>query len=250
MPRNPNMIQKSTADLPFSRSCGWTPEAVAALIDHTNLKPYATREDFEKLCDEARRYGFKSVAINSYPVQLCRELLRGSPVMTGAAISFPLGQMTIRAKVSEAECAVADGCQEFDYVLNVGKLKEHDYLYIEEEMRSMVSVARKAGICCKVIFETCFLTKEEIIRASEIASRVKPDFVKTSTGFGTGGATPENVSLMKQHAGPDVQVKAAGGIRSWSDARVMLEAGATRLGTSSGVQIIEELRRLSGVENR
>lgn len=224
----------------------WTTEQVAGMIDHTNLKAYATRADFRKLCDEARQYGFKSVAINTYPVKLCREMLAGSGVLTGAAIAFPLGQMTIATKAAEAENAIADGCQEFDYVLNVGKLKEHDYAYIEEEMRAMVRVARKAGICCKVIFETCYLTEEEIIEAAKIASRVRPDFVKTSTGFGTAGARPEHVALMRRYAGPEVQVKAAGGIRSWAEARAMLEAGATRLGTSSGIRIIEELQKETG----
>ena len=193
----------------------WTKEQVAAMIDHTNLKAYATKADFQKLCDEARTYGFKSVAINTYPVSICRKMLEGSGVLTGAAIAFPLGQTTIATKVAEAENAVADGC----------------------------AVARKAGICCKVIFETCYLTEEEIIQAAVIASRVKPDFVKTSTGFGTAGAKAEHVRLMKQYAGPDVQVKAAGGIRSWADAKAMLEAGATRLGTSSGIRIMEEIQQ-------
>lgn len=217
-------------------------KTVAAMIDHTNLKAFATRADFQKLCDEAREYGFKSVAINTYPVKMCREMLTGSEVLTGAAVGFPLGQTTIATKVAEAENAIADGCQEFDYVLNVGKLKEHDYAYIEEEMTAMVAAARKAGICCKVIFETCYLTWEEIIEAAKIAARVKPDFVKTSTGFGTAGATAEYVALMKEYAGPEVQVKAAGGIRSWESAKAMIEAGATRLGTSSGIQIIEEMK--------
>lgn len=215
---------------------------VAAMVDHTNLKPYATRADFQKLCDEARAYGFKSVAINTYPVRMCREMLQGSDVLTGAAVGFPLGQMTIEAKVAEAEDAVKNGCQEFDYVCNVGRVKEHDFDYLAREMAAMVAVARKAGICCKVIFETCYLTEDEIIELAKVAARVKPDFVKTSTGFGTAGATPEHVALMKRFAGPDVQVKAAGGIRSWAAARAMIEAGATRLGTSSGIKIIEEMR--------
>jgi len=219
-----------------------TVRQVASMIDHTNLKAFATKEDFVRLCEEAKWYGFKSVAINTYPVALCRELLKDSEVLTGAAVGFPLGQMTIATKAAEAENAVADGCQEFDYVLNIGKLKEHDYAYIEEEMSRMTAVARNAGICCKVIFETCYLTEEEIIEAARIASRVKPDFVKTSTGFGTAGAKPEHVALMKHYAGPDVQVKAAGGIRSWADAKTMIEAGATRLGTSGGVKIIEEMK--------
>ena len=215
---------------------------VAGMVDHTNLKAFAVREDFQLLCDQAKQYGFKSVAINTYPVKMCREMLEGSEVLTGTAVGFPLGQMTIASKVAEASNAVADGCQEFDYVLNVGKVKEHDYAYIEDEMTQMVAVARKAGICAKVIFETCYLTEEEIIEVAKIASRVKPDFVKTSTGFGTAGAKPEHVKLMKEYAGADVQVKAAGGIRSWEDAKAMIEAGATRLGTSSGIKIVEEMK--------
>lgn len=219
-----------------------TIKEVAAMVDHTNLKAFATREDFQKLCDEAKQYGFKSVAINTYPVKMCREMLQGSDVLTGAAVGFPLGQMTIESKVTEASNAVKDGCQEFDYVLNVGKVKEHDYAYIEDEMTQMVAVARKAGICAKVIFETCYLTEEEIIEVAKIASRVKPDFVKTSTGFGTAGAKVEHVRLMKQYAGADVQVKAAGGIRTWEDAKAMIEAGATRLGTSAGIKIVEDMK--------
>jgi len=220
----------------------FTMKEVAAMVDHTNLKAFAVTEDFQKLCDEAKEYGFKSVAINTYPVSICRKMLEGSEVLTGAAIAFPLGQMTIATKVAEAENAIQDGAQEFDYVLNVGKLKEHDYTYIEEEMAQMTAVARKAGICCKVIFETCYLTKEEIIEAAKIASRIKPDFIKTSTGFGTAGATVENVKLMKENCGEDVQVKAAGGIRSWETAKAMIEAGAARLGTSSGIQIMKEMK--------
>ena len=218
-----------------------TIKQVAGMIDHTNLKPFATGNDFARLCAEAKKFGFKSVAINTYPVALCWKLLEGSDVLTGAAISFPLGQMTIKTKAAEAENAIADGCQEFDYVLNVGKVKEHDYAYIEEEMQRMTGIARNAGICCKVIFETCYLTEEEIIEVAKIASHVKPDFVKTSTGFGTAGATPEHVRLMKKYAGPDVQIKAAGGIRTWAAAKAMIEAGATRLGTSSGLKIIAEM---------
>ena len=219
-----------------------TIKEVAQMIDHTNLKSFATKEDFQKLCDEAIKYGFKSVAINTYPVKMCRKMLNGSSVLTGAAIGFPLGQMTIETKVLEASNAIKDGCQEFDYVLNVGKVKEHDYAYIEEEMSQMVALARKANICCKVIFETCYLTDEEIIEVAKIASRVKPDFVKTSTGFGTAGAKVEYVKLMKKYAGSDVEVKAAGGIRTWEDAKAMIEAGATRLGTSAGIKIIEDMK--------
>lgn len=217
---------------------------VAKMIDHTNLKPYATKEDFKKLCDEAKEYGFKSVAINTYPVKMCREFLEDSEVLTGAAIAFPLGQMTIEGKVSEAADAIQNGCQEFDYVLNVGKVKEHDYDYIEREMQAMIDLARANDITAKVIFETCYLTDEEIAEVAKIASKVKPDFIKTSTGFGTDGAKAEHVKLMKENAGEAVAVKAAGGIRSLEDALLMIEAGVTRLGTSSGITIIEEMKEL------
>ena len=220
----------------------WTQYQVARMIDHTNLRAYATQEDFRRLCDEARANHFRSVAINSYPVRMCREMLKGSDVLTGAAIAFPLGQTSMASKAAEVENAISDGCQEFDYVLNVGRLKMHDYAYIEKEMRTLVALARQAQVCCKVIFETCYLTEQEIMDVSRIAADVRPDFVKTSTGFGTAGATPAHVALMKQYAGPDVQVKAAGGIRSWKDALSMLEAGATRPGTSSGLKILADMR--------
>ena len=220
----------------------YTIEQVAGMIDHSNLRASATHDDFVRLCNEAREYGFKSVAINTYPVAFCRAQLEGSDVLTGAAISFPLGQTTIATKVAEAENAVGDGCQEFDYVINVGRAKMHDWTYIEDEMTQMVAVARRAGICAKVIFENCYLEKDEIAQLARIAARVKPDFIKTSTGFGTGGATVEDVEIMKANCGPDVAIKAAGGIRSWKEARALLDAGATRLGTSAGVKIIEEMK--------
>ena len=206
-----------------------TAEKIAGMIDHTNLKAYAMREDFRKLCAEAVRYGFKSVAVNSYPAAMCVEMLKGSGVLTGAAVGFPLGQTSMEMKAAEAGEAIRKGCREFDYVLNIGKLKEQDHAYIEKEMRIMTRLARETGVCCKVIFETCYLTEEEIIAASRIASAVRPDFVKTSTGFGTDGAKEEHVKLMKKYAGGSVQVKAAGGIRDAAAAIRMIEAGAARL---------------------
>ena len=219
----------------------WTQQEVAGMIDHTNLKAFATEADIEKLCGEAAEHRFKSVCVNPVFVKKCRKVLEGSGVLTCTVISFPLGQTTIAEKVSEAEAAVADGCQEFDYVLNVGKMKEHDYAYIEEEMKALTAVARRTGTAVKVILETCYLADDEIAEAAKIASRVKPDFIKTSTGFGTGGATAAHVAIMKAGCGPDVQVKASGGIRSWAEAEVMLEAGATRLGVSAGMKIIGEM---------
>ena len=219
-----------------------TEKELAKMIDHSYLKAFATEAELKKICDEAKQYGFISVAINSVPVKFCADYLKGSEVLTGAAIGFPLGQTCIEIKQAEAAKAVQDGAGEFDYVLNVGKVKEHNWAYIEKEMQTMVAVARKAKICCKVIFEICYLTDDEIIECAKIASRVKPDFVKTSTGFGTGGATVEAVRLMKKYAGPEVQVKAAGGIRTFEDAKAMIEAGATRLGTSKSIDIINGFR--------
>ena len=220
----------------------YTVEQVAGMIDHTNLHAYASEADIKKLCDEAIQYGFKSVAINTYPVKECRKWLEGSNVLTGAALSFPLGQTTIETKVDELKNAIRDGCQEFDYVLNIGKLLDKDYDYIRDEMTQLVTIGREHHITSKVIFETCYLQEEDIIAAARIASEVKPDFIKTSTGFGTAGARVEHVKLMKKYAGKDVQVKAAGGIRTWEAAKAMLDAGATRLGTSSGIKIIEEMK--------
>lgn len=218
-----------------------TRKELASMVDHTNLKAYATKEVFQQLCEEAKAYGFKSVAINSYPVAMCRKMLENSSVLCGAAIGFPLGQTTIAVKAAEVEDAIGHGCQEFDYVCNIGKVKEHDYAYLRKEMECLVGIARKHGVYCKVIFETCYLEEDEIIELAKIAREVEPDFVKTSTGFGCAGATVAHVRLMKQYAGDKVQVKAAGGIRDLKTALAMIEAGATRLGTSSGIKICDEL---------
>ncbi len=217
-------------------------KTLAGMIDHTNLKAFATEKDFEKLCQEAKEYHFAMVAINPYPVAFCKSILKGTGVHVGAAIAFPLGQTDIESKVAETLQAISDGADEIDYVLNVGKLKEGNTEYIRKEMQAITSVCRERGIICKVIFENCYLTKEEIRLAAEIAKEVRPDFIKTSTGFGTSGATYEDVKLMKDTVGDLVKVKAAGGIRSLEDALKMIEAGAERIGTSSGIKIIEELR--------
>ncbi len=219
---------------------------LAQMIDHTLLKPYATEDDLRKILEECKQYHFKMAAINSGVTAFCKAVLAGSGVHTGAAISFPLGTNTIEAKLYETEDAIRNGADEIDYVLNIARLKMGDTAYIEDEMKQMTHLCHKHGILIKVIFENCYLTKEEIRTAAEIAARVKPDFIKTSTGFGTGGATAEDVALMKQTVGDAVQVKAAGGIRNLDDALKMIEAGATRLGTSHGVDIIEEFRKRQG----
>lgn len=217
-----------------------TREQLAGMMDHTFLKAYATDADFEKLCGEAKENGFAMVAINSVPVKLCKKLLEGTKVHVGAAISFPLGQTAIETKAFETEKAIADGADEIDYVLNIGELKMGNDDYIRKEMEIIVEICRKHQVLSKVIFENCYLTKEEIKRAALIAKEVKPDFIKTSTGFGTSGATAEDVRLMKETVGEEVKVKAAGGIRDWETCRQMIDAGAERIGTSNSIKICEE----------
>lgn len=213
---------------------------LAQMVDHTQLRAYAVTEDFEKLCKEAADYGFKMVAINSYPVKLCSKLLEGTGVHVGAAIGFPLGQTTIENKVHETKQAIEEGADEIDYVINIGRLKEKDYDYIEREMTEIVKVCRENNVLSKVIFENCYLKDDEKIKVSEIAVKVKPDFIKTSTGFGTGGATLEDVKLMKSVVKDEVKVKAAGGIRDLDTFLKMAEAGAERIGTSAGIEIMNE----------
>ena len=225
-----------------------TAEKLAKYFDQTLLKAYASDADFKAFCEESAKYGFKMVAINSVPVKKCKKYLEGSDVLVGAAIGFPLGQTTIENKVRETEQAIEDGADEIDYVINIGELKSGNLAYIEDEMRRIVAVCRKNGKTIKVIFENCYLTNEEKIALCKIALKVKPDFVKTSTGFGTPaegvavGATVEDVRLMKSIVGDEIKVKAAGGVRTLADALAMIEAGAERIGTSAGVKIVEEFK--------
>lgn len=214
---------------------------VAQLIDHTQLKAFATVDDFKKLCDEAKENNFMMVAINSYPVKMCKSYLSETKVHVGAAISFPLGQTTIEVKVFETEKAIKEGADEIDYVINIERLKAKDYDYIKREMTEIVTLCKKHSVISKVIFENCYLTNDEKIKLCEIAKEVLPDFIKTSTGFGTGGATVEDVKLMKSIVGDKVKVKAAGGIRDLKTLLAMVEAGAERIGTSAGVEILKEL---------
>lgn len=220
-----------------------TEQSLAALFDHTFLKAYATQEDFKKLCEEAKTIGAAMVAINSSPVSYCKELLKDTNVHVGAAISFPLGQTPLEVKLMETETAIQHGADEIDYVINIGEAKMHHWDYIEEEMQKMSDLCHKHNVPCKVIFENCYLEKDEIKKLAQIAKEVKPDYIKTSTGFGTGGATVEDVILMKEIVGDDVKVKAAGGIRDWATCKAMIEAGAQRIGTSSSLKILEEFRK-------
>ena len=208
-----------------------TPAELAAYFDHTQLRAYAQRKDFEKLCAEAREYGFAMVAINPAPVSLCKDLLAGTSVHVGAAIGFPLGQSTPQVKKYEA----VD-------VINITQLKDKNYDFIEHEMAGIVEECRSAGAISKVIFENCYLTEEEKRALCSIAREVRPDFIKTSTGFGTGGATFEDVSLMKKCVGDEVKIKAAGGIRTLDTALRMIELGVSRIGSTASVSIVEELK--------
>ena len=220
---------------------------LAKMIDQNLLKPYATDEDLLKHCEEVKKYNFKTAAINNAPVEICKDVFLGTDILCDAAISFPLGQSTIETKVFEAQDVINKGAGEVDYVVNIGKLKSKDYEYIKEEMTRMVEVCHKNNVICKVIFENCYLSDDEKRKLCEIALEVKPDYIKTSTGFGTGGATIEDVKLMKSIVGDNIKIKAAGGIRNIKQALEFIEAGASRIGTSSGPQIIDEYKEMLNV---
>lgn len=205
-------------------------------IDHTLLKPDATQEMIEKLCQEAREHDFMSVCVNPYWVKRSAELLAGSDVKVCTVIGFPLGASTIESKAAETRNAIANGATEVDMVLNVGALKSGD---LETVKKDIVAVKQAAGdILLKVILETCLLTEEEKVVACKLSVEAGADYVKTSTGFSTGGATVEDIALMRKTVGPNVGVKASGGVRDGEAAIAMIEAGASRVGTSSGVSIV------------
>ena len=217
-----------------------TPAALARLIDHTLTRAGATIQDIEKLCVEAREHKFHSVSVNGSWVVAARHFLDGSEVKVGCAVSFPLGAMSGDAKRFETEAAIDDGATEIDVVLNLGRLKAGDDKYVLRELRDVVEAADEWPV--KVILETCLLTREEKIRACQLVVESGARFVKTSTGFSTGGATVEDVKLMRETVGPKFGVKASGGIRDTKTALAMIEAGATRLGTSASVAILEDLK--------
>lgn len=215
-------------------------DQLAQYFDHTQLKAFATQADFEKLCEESRKYHFRMVAINPAPVRECKRLLQGTDIHVGAAVGFPLGQTTMECKLAETIEAISSGADEIDYVINVGRLKDKHYDFIAKEMATIVDACRERGVISKVIFENCYLTREEKIAMCDIAREVRPDFIKTSTGFGTGGATEEDVCLMVERTQGLVKVKAAGGIRTLDDARRMISLGVSRIGSTASVKIMEE----------
>ena len=210
--------------------------SVNKLIDHTLLKAFATDADIQKICDEAKQYNFKSVCVNPANIEYAKKALEGSEVLVCTVIGFPLGANTIEVKVFETKDAILKGADEIDMVINVGKAKQHEYDYIEKEISEVVKASE--GKTVKVIIETCYLTDEEKKEVCIRATNAKATFVKTSTGFGTGGATPEDVKLMKASISDDMFVKASGGVRNYDDLKMMVEAGASRIGASSGVAIM------------
>ena len=218
----------------------FTAKQLAKYIDHTILKPQATRGQIVALCEEAKRYGFASVCVNPCHIALAAEELAGTDVAPCCVIGFPLGACTTAAKAFEAADAAANGATEIDMVINIGDAKDGRWDAVEADIAAVVkAIDGRAKL--KVIIETCLLTDEEKVLACEAAVRAGTDFVKTSTGFSTAGATPEDVALMRRTVGPDIGVKAAGGIRTYADAIAMIEAGASRLGASAGVAIVAEL---------
>lgn len=207
-------------------------------IDHTNLKANATMKDIEKLCNEAIEYGFASVCVNPYYVGLASELLNGSNVGVCTVIGFPLGMNTISVKEYEAIDAINNGATEIDMVINVGALKDKDYEYVKKEIETVRDSI--GGKTLKVIIETCYLTEQEIVKMTEICNETFVNFIKTSTGFGSAGATINHVQLMNDNKFDVLEIKASGGIKTRKDMISMIEAGATRIGTSSGVEIMKE----------
>jgi deoxyribose-phosphate aldolase len=212
---------------------------LANMIDHTLLKPDATTDQIAQLCYEARKYNFASVCINPSWVKMCAELLHGSPVKVCTVIGFPLGATASEVKVFEAENAIREGATEIDMVINIGALKARDLETVAADIRGVVRAGHKHNALVKVIIETALLNNEEKVLACLLAKEAGADFVKTSTGFSGGGATVEDIALMRQTVGPEMGVKASGGVRTREDAINMVKAGATRIGASAGVKIIQ-----------
>lgn len=213
---------------------------IANMIDHTLLKPDATKEQIMKLCEEAKEYQFASVCVNPVWVKIASNVLDNTNVKVCTVIGFPLGATTTNSKVFETKDAIENGATEVDMVINIGALKNKDYDTVEQDIKAVVE-ATKGKALTKVIIETCLLTEEEKVKACQLSVKAGADFVKTSTGFSSGGATVEDISLMRHTVGPKIGVKASGGIRNTEDAKQMIQAGATRIGASASINIIKEV---------
>ena len=214
-----------------------SPKAMAKYIDHTILKPDASLAQVKKVCDEAKEYNFASVCVNTGYVKFVAEQLAGTDVKPCVVVGFPLGACTTEAKAFEAKDAIEKGAKEVDMVINIGAIKSNDWELVEKDIAALVDTCKGKALL-KVILETCLLTDDEKVKACQICKKVGADFVKTSTGFSTGGATVEDVKLMRETVGPEMGVKASGGVRTYEDAVAMIKAGASRLGASSGVAIV------------
>jgi deoxyribose-phosphate aldolase len=234
--RTPSFLEFVTLDVNLN-----APENVAAIIDHTLLKPQATREDVARLCAEAREFKFAVVCVNPFWVKFAAEALAGFGVGVCTVVGFPLGANETRTKIAEADQALSEGAIELDMVQNIGALRSEDRNFVRKELSELTKIAHSSGAILKVILETCMLTDKQKITACQLAVEAGADFVKTSTGFSAGGATVEDVALMRRSVDARVGVKAAGGVRTLAALRQMVLAGANRIGTSSGVSILREL---------
>jgi deoxyribose-phosphate aldolase len=235
------IIEAGASRLALSVGVKRDPSAVAHLIDHTLLKPEATEDQIAQLCYEAKKFHFVAVCVNPNWVGLCRQLLRGSDVKVASVVGFPLGAHATETKVFETAQAIKDGADEIDMVIDIGALKSGDDAVVERDIRAVVDVSHSLGATVKVIIEAALLSDDEKVRACILSKAAGADFVKTSTGFGPGGATVHDVALMRKTVGPSLGIKAAGGIRDLKAVDEMVKAGATRIGASAGVKILQEV---------
>jgi len=241
-----NMIDAGAGRIGYTPDGNDVPSGITELIDHTLLSPQATPDQIKKLCEEAIAYKFATVCVNPCHVKLCSQILRGSPVKVCSVVGFPFGANTSEIKAMEARRAIRDGAREIDMVINIGALKAGDDETVLRDIMAVTEACRDGGALSKVIIETALLTDDEKVRACKLAKKARADFVKTSTGYGPGGATVHDVALMSQAVrGTKMGVKASGGIRSFADARKMIQAGATRIGASAGVKITQEAREIT-----
>ncbi|HEX5631563.1 MAG TPA: deoxyribose-phosphate aldolase [Acidimicrobiia bacterium] len=237
-PKVRSVLAAGATRVTYNGSGADVPTDLAGFIDHTMLKPEATAAEIDRMCAEAIEYGFASVCVNPTWAKRVADALKGTPVVACCVVGFPLGASTPEIKAMEARRALRDGAREIDMVINVGALKSGLFDTVRHDIAGVSEACREAGALCKVILETALLSDEEKVIASQIAVEARADFVKTSTGFGPGGATVYDVALMREAVGPKIGVKASGGIRSVEDAKQMIAAGATRIGASAGIQIV------------
>lgn len=219
-----------------------TYKEIAEMIDHSLLKPTLTDQDIIDGCNLAKEYQVASVCVRPSDLPLCRQILAGSDVLLTTVIGFPHGTTTTKTKVAESAEAIENGAVELDVVLNIGKLRSGEYDYVADDLKAVISLAHEKGVLVKVIFENCYLSKEEIIKACEICNEVGADYIKTSTGYGSGGATDEDLKLMREHAAPNVKIKAAGGVRTLERAIEVRRLGVARFGCTATVGILERLK--------